>query len=247
MKPYFQDDAVTIYHGDCREIAPTLTGIDCVVTDPPYGVRARTGGKGKTRKYLHDYGVHNDSEDFVRDSVVPLLAQFIGKIPVAVTPGAKNLWFFPRPETLGGFYHPAACGMTHWGFLDFDPILFYGRDPRVGKTIKPCTYRLTEVPPRNGHPCPRPVYAWSWLVQKVSLEGQTILDPFGGSGTTGLCAKENYRKAILIELEERYCEIAASRMAQGVLDFSIANNAVSGGAELRTLDGLVGQGGSNAD
>lgn len=219
--PYYRDDAVTIYHGDCREIVPALTGIDCVVTDPPYGVRPRTGGNGKSRKHLHDYGVHDDSEDFVRDSVVPLLMRFIGQLPVVVTPGAKNLWFFPRAQTLGGFYHPAASGMTHWGFLDFDPILFYGRDPRVGKTITPCTYRLTEAPPRNGHPCPRPLNAWIWLVQKASIEGQTILDPFAGSGTTGRAAKDLGRKAVLIELEERYCEIAARRMEQEVLPLEV--------------------------
>jgi site-specific DNA-methyltransferase (adenine-specific) len=65
-----------------------------------------------------------------------------------------------------------------------------------------------------------------WLVSELSEEGQIILDPFAGSGTTGRAAKDLGRKAVLIEREERYCEIAARRMGQGVLDFGTANSVL---------------------
>jgi len=73
---------------------------------------------------------------------------------------------------------------------------------------------------RNGHPCPKPLEWMIWAMQLGSMEGEIVLDPFAGSGTTGRAAKDLRRKAILIEREEHYCEIAASRMAQMVLPFS---------------------------
>ena len=78
------------------------------------------------------------------------------------------------------------------------------------------------------HPSPKPLCLMKWLVSELSSVGETILDPFAGSGTTGRAAKDLGRKAVLIEREERYCEIAARRMAQGVLDFGTANGAISG-------------------
>jgi site-specific DNA-methyltransferase (adenine-specific) len=81
---------------------------------------------------------------------------------------------------------------------------------------------------RNGHPCPKPIEWMMWAVAIGSVEGETIIDPFAGSGTTGRAAKDMGRKAVLIEREERYCEIAARRMAQDVLPLCTANTSVTG-------------------
>jgi site-specific DNA-methyltransferase (adenine-specific) len=72
-------------------------------------------------------------------------------------------------------------------------------------------------PEKNGHPCPKPLKAWRRLLNNISQPEQTVLDPFMGSGTTLRTAKDLGRKAIGIEIEERYCEIAAKRLAQDVL------------------------------
>jgi site-specific DNA-methyltransferase (adenine-specific) len=73
---------------------------------------------------------------------------------------------------------------------------------------------VTESAPKIGHPCPKPEGAWRWLAAKVCDDGETVLDPFMGSGTTLLAAMSLGRRAIGIEIEERYCEIAARRLEE---------------------------------
>ena len=85
---------------------------------------------------------------------------------------------------------------------------------------RPSVIQSNAVSERNGHPCPKPVEWMLWLVKWVSLEDETILDPFMGSGTTLVAAKQLGRRAIGIEIEERYCEIAANRLRQEVLEFA---------------------------
>ena len=112
----------------------------------------------------------------------------------------------------------------------FTPILYYGRDWRAGKCARPTGRQVTERAEDNGHPCPKPLKAWTWLVDKVTPEGDTVLDPFCGYGTTLIAALETGRKAVGVEIEERYCELAARRCSQE-MDFHTANVAltVSGG------------------
>jgi DNA modification methylase len=90
------------------------------------------------------------------------------------------------------------------------PVLFYGKDPKM-----PNAYAngkiSTATAPDNGHPCPKPLQWMVWLVNRCSFDGETVLDPFMGSGTTLVAAKQLQRHAIGIEIEERYCEIAARR------------------------------------
>jgi site-specific DNA-methyltransferase (adenine-specific) len=83
----------------------------------------------------------------------------------------------------------------------------------------PCADGTVSAAPKNGHPCPKPEIEWRWLVNKVCMPGETVIDPFMGSGTTLRCAKDLGLKAIGIEIEERYCEIAAKRLEQEVFEF----------------------------
>jgi DNA modification methylase len=103
----------------------------------------------------------------------------------------------------------------------FQPILYYGKDWRAGKGALPSGRQVTESAEKNGHPCPKPVGAWKWLVDKTAPAMGTVLDPFMGSGTTGVACANLGRSFIGIELERKYFDIACERIeaahAQGRL------------------------------
>lgn len=214
-KPYYDEDGITIYHGDCREILPHLPKVDLVLTDPPYGVELGSRlNNGRTRE---PYTQFTDTDEAMR-GILDIISMILSiNTRVVITPGVKNLLRYPHPSHIGSFYYPAASGCNAWGFSCWQPILFYGKDPYGGKGSRPDSYQSTEPAEQNGHPCPKPYGQWSWLVARCSLEGETILDPFMGSGTTLRAAKDLGRKAIGIDIEEKYCEIAVKRLAQGVL------------------------------
>lgn len=220
MKPYYEDDAVTIYHGDSRDVLPRLQA-DALVTDPPYGVELR----GKTTKWTTTpgggYDSFSDSPDAVIADVIPVVADATQRMRAVVTPGSRMMWEYPRPCATGAIYYPSGAGPGKWGFTCWQPIFYYGKCPYLaaGRGSRPDSFSSVEASEKNGHPCPKPVRAMQWLVLKASLEGETVIDPFMGSGTTLRAAKNVGRKAIGIEIEERYCEIAAKRMGQEVLDF----------------------------
>lgn len=224
MKPYYQDDAVTIYHGDCRDILPTLE-YDAVITDPPYGVnfkvkRAKLKGD-VTRERRGSYSF-DDTPEYISDVVVPVLEQCMAHAKaVVVTPGTRSLWLYPPADDVGCFYSAAGTGLGRWGFSCSQPILYYGSDPyqRTGQGCRPNSMGQSYPNDANAssHPCAKPIKIVQWLINRASLPGEIILDPFMGSGTTLRAAKSYNRRAIGIELEERYCEEAVSRMAQEVL------------------------------
>lgn len=199
--PYFQDDAVTIYLGDCRDILPLLPPVDLVLTDPPYGI-----GKAIWDSQFPDW-------------MFPLL---VAKAKVyGIMPGTGNLLHLP-PSIGTAIYRWTLAvriinGVTHgaFGFQNWIPCVVWC-DPlvKLGANVQDCTEIAIrgEMP---DHPSPKPLDAIRWLIER--LPGNTILDPFMGSGTTLRAAKDFGRKAIGIEIEERYCEIAAERMSQAVL------------------------------
>lgn len=216
MKPYYSENGITIYHGDCREILPHLEPVDLVLTDPPYGVDL--GSKANNGRERIAYTRLADNDETITE-VVKLLSMLIVRTKrMVLTPGVKNMLRYPTPTHIGSFYYPAASGCNPWGFSCWQPIYFYGKDPYGGKGSRPDSYSSTEAAEQNGHPCPKPIGQWSWLMARTSLEGETILDPFMGSGTTLRAAKDLGRKAIGIEIEEKYCEIAVNRLRQEVLN-----------------------------
>jgi site-specific DNA-methyltransferase (adenine-specific) len=218
MKPYYEHAGITIYHGDCREILPQVNA-DCCITDPPYGVSL--GVKANNQRFDRlQYTAIVDSPELVemiaRD-IVPVLRERC--LRVVFTPGVRNMFKYPKPDHVGSFYYPAASGCNPWGFSCWQPIFFYGKDPYGGKGSKPDSFQSTESAEHNGHPCPKPIGQMKWLVARASLESETVVDPFCGSGTTLVACKDLARKAIGIECEEKYCEIAAKRLSQEVFDF----------------------------
>jgi site-specific DNA-methyltransferase (adenine-specific) len=227
MTLYYEADGVTIYHGDCREIVPTLTA-DVLITDPPYGValkakRARNKGGG-SHEVNRASTLYEDDPDrtgeLIRESIPAALAAANGR--GLIFSGTRMLFSYPLPVVIGAVYMPAGSGYTSWGFQNSQPILYYGSDPYLadGNGHRPNGFLHHPDDSTSGidHPCPKPLSWMTWAVNRASRPGETILDPFAGSGTTLVAAKQDQRKAIGVEKEERYCEIAARRLSQGVLD-----------------------------
>jgi site-specific DNA-methyltransferase (adenine-specific) len=218
VKPYYEHAGITIYHGDSREILPTLPPVDLVLTDPPYGVGL--GQKTNSSREREGYASFSDDAVLVLALIKelwPLLTSRAKRI--VLTPGVRLMLDYPRPDHVGALYYPAGAGCNKWGFSCWQPILYYGTDPYAGKGSRPDSFDSTEAAQKNGHPCPKPIRQWSRLLDRVSLIDETILDPFMGSGTTLRAAKDLGRQAIGIEIEEKYCEIAAKRLSQEVFDF----------------------------
>ncbi len=227
MKPYYEQDGITIYHGDCREILPRVSA-DVAITDPPYGVGLVTKTSDYRNSENFDRGeslqasvLYADDPNEIRALIAEAMPILFSRVHRAVVfCGPAMLWAYPEPDGTGCVFTPNGAGRSAWGFQCMHPVLFYGKDPWLadGKGSQPNSLK-TEQPnlERFDHPCPKPEAWMRWAVNRASRMGETILDPFMGSGTTLVAAKRLSRKAIGIELEEKYCEIAAKRLQQGAL------------------------------
>ena len=208
MTPYYQDDAVTIYHGDCREFLSRLRA-DVAITDPPYNLGIQYGDGTYDRRHVQGYREWCADWFFsIRESAHL----------VALSSGIANLglwWEIAPPTWVMAWNKPAAMGRCPVGFNNWEPVLLWGKVPR--QISDAFTAPLIPDPAMDGHPCPKPIRWGTELVNRLSDPAQTVLDPFMGSGTVVIAAKDHGRKAIGIEIEERYCEIAAKRCAQEVL------------------------------
>lgn len=220
MKPYYEAHGIQIWHADSRDLIDQITA-DAVLTDTPYGIDGGRGSLSKARG-KGEYGADfSDDRPYIETVVVPIIRALIDHIPcVVVTPGNKNLDLYPRSDSFGVFYQPAAVGLQTFGNLDAQPILYYGKNKSGRHMGVPCSYQLTEAPPKLGHPCAKPFKAWRRLLSNIAQPGMTILDPFMGSGTTLRAAKDLGMTAIGIEITERYCEMAANYLSQEVMEFA---------------------------
>jgi len=219
LEPYYADDAVTIYHGDCRDFK-SLHEADVLVTDPPYGVDLGSHGAAKDgRRHLlvkNGYASYEDTYENYLTSVVPVVSRFISDTRRAAVWVGPHYQELPKADAIGGIFNPAASGRNRWGFKTFLPVFLYGVRPNAGDGCFPTSIMSTALAERSGHPTPKPLSWMRWLVGLVSLPGETLIDPFMGSGPTLRAAKDMGRKAVGIEIEERYCEIAARQLAQEV-------------------------------
>ena len=217
--PYYQDDHATIYHGDCLEIMSSLT-YDVVVTDPPYGIDWSVGDHRKSRSKAHD-GIANDKDTSVRDEALALsgdrpIACF-GSLYLAPPEGTKHIAVWKKPCDAG------VVGSTIGMRRDIEAIYFLNVWPtktaRWSSVVESVATGMRSYMPAGAHhPHAKPEDIMARLIE-MSEHG-TVLDPFMGSGTTLRAAKDLGRKSIGIELEEKYCEIAAKRLAQEVLEFA---------------------------
>ena len=204
--------------GDCLAVMPLLGKVDAVVTDPPYGVDGGSGTLGKASPKTNYTGTFPDTREHIENHIVPafLMALAIAKRAI-VTPGTPCCFLYPPPADMGAIYQPATTGLNKWGRETTQPVLFYGKDPMAGLTIRPKHITATVRAEKNGHPCPKPIYVAEWMVDRASLLGETILDPFMGSGTTLVACAKLGRKGIGIELDPDYFEIACKRVEEAYL------------------------------
>ena len=223
IKPYYEENGIVIYHGDCGEILPELEPVDLVLTDPPYGIDlGNTKGSGGAHGMKFDcYESYEDTYDNFISIIVPRLNMALDKARRGIVWTGPHIHEQRKPNCIGGVYIPCGAGRHGWGFKTFLPVLLYGNAPNIhlGAPI-PNTIQSSCKPVNYGHPCPKPLQWMTWCIKLGSCDDDIILDPFMGSGTTLVAAKQLGRKAIGIEIEEKYCEIAVKRLAQGVLDFA---------------------------
>lgn len=215
--PYYEWGGITIYHGDCREILPLLPKVDLVLTDPPYEIRAGCGGgEFGTRDHLIKTGGFTDGgvdysflKTFENWFCFCSLQQLPKLLDAATRRPRKNLitWCKPNPvPTCCNKYLPDVEYCVH----------AFSKGRLFGEFQHKSSFALMPSEKETEHPNEKPLALVRRLVVLGSLEGETILDPFMGSGTTLRAAKDLGRKAIGIEISEAYCEIAAKRMQQEV-------------------------------
>ncbi len=203
MKPYYQDSSATIYHGDCRTILPTLGKADLVLTDPPYGLGDKwTGGTWGSDP------MYSDAKKWDRALPDGVIESVIEKGKNAIVWGGNYFMLPPCRGFLLWIKTPAMETMADsefaWTTYDFVSKSYLSHRNPDGK---------------RQHPTQKPLNLILWCIHYAYFrsEVKTILDPFMGSGTTLVAAKQLGRKSIGIELEEKYCEAAARRLQQEYL------------------------------
>lgn len=220
MKPYYSDDLVTLYHGDCREL-PAWLEADVLVSDPPYG----TGGQwGYGRRLVHNplgrtgMFIASDSDTAARDWLLgawgdrPALVFASARLPEPPGEwGHRLVWDKVEPGMNGGpwrYTHELIFvrgkGWTRTSATSYSVLRFPRSDGMTNNE-------------RQEHPHRKPVGLMGALI--ASAPEGTIADPFSGTGSTLRAAKNLGRHAVGVELDERYCEIAARRLSQEVIDF----------------------------
>ena len=212
MKPYYQDDAVTIYHGDCREILPHVSA-DVLVTDPPYGVSFQSSRMTGTKRHAKIAGDESvDARDWVLDlwGDRPALVFGTWRAPRPASVRQRLIWAKGDDPGMGDLSMP-------WGYGD-EEIYVLGKGWTGARRSN--VYRMPKVAHANnpGHPTPKPVALMEALIERTPPG--LIADPFAGSGATLIAARNLGRKVIGVELEEKYCELIVKRLSQQAFDFS---------------------------
>lgn len=223
MNPYYDDGQCVIYHGDCREIIPALPVEGAVlVTDPPYGIGWKKG-ENKAAGSRRHAGIVNDEDTSARDEVLTLLGGrpgiVFGSFYAPPPPDLKQTLVWAKPGDAG------VVGSVTGFRRDAEPVFLVGPWPKRSvawsSILRAGANGIAATAAATGHPHTKPVALMRELIERTPPLAD-ILDPFMGSGTTLRAAKDLGRKAIGIEIEERYCEIAAERLGQEVLDLGVA-------------------------
>jgi DNA modification methylase len=215
-EPYYQDDLVTLFHGDCREVDAWLAA-DVLVTDPPYGLAYESNRNRDKRNQKLGRPIAGDQDVSLRDAVLgrwgdrPALVFGRWDCPRPVRTRARLIWDKGNAPGMGDLSLP-------WGRSDEEIYVlgagFVGK--RSGSVLR-AQMLMSGDRNRPDHPTPKPVGLMEGLLTKCP--SGAVADPFAGSGSTLVAAKLQGRRAIGVEVKERYCEMAARRLAQDALPF----------------------------
>lgn len=210
--PYYSDDLVTLYHGDCREVLAWLEA-DVLVTDPPYGMAHLSGWDSPSRAIAGDVDVtlRDTALALWGDGPAAVFGTWKEKRPAAVR--SLVIWDKTLGTGAGMGDLDAAWGNSH------EEIYILGAWKRGDRARHPSVIQtkdgLRSLSGQTGHPTPKPVPLMERIISLAPAG--VIADAFAGSGSTLIAAKNQGRRAIGVELDERYCEIAARRLAQDTL------------------------------
>ena len=219
MTPYYVDESVTLYHGDCREVTEWLSA-DVLVTDPPYGYSHRSSGGPRGSASWRNSEIANDEDTTARDTVLALW----GDRPALVF----GSWKRPRPALARALLIWDKGGHAGMGDLSipWKPnheevyVLGSGFQGRRSSGVLSGFHVVANETAGRVHPHEKPTRLLHELIGKCPPG--VIADPFAGSGATLLAARNLDRRAIGVEIEERYCEAIANRLAQGDLFGGVA-------------------------
>jgi site-specific DNA-methyltransferase (adenine-specific) len=229
-KPFYEDKWVKIFHGDCREILPTLdVKVDLVLTDPPYGLNiAKTGKVGGMNKAQPKQYIASDwdSERLNIDIINVIRSKSVNQIIfggnyIADLLPPSPCWIVWDKDNTGNF---ADCELAWTSFKTATRKYLWRWNGMLQEAGTPKEYRY--------HPTQKPDGLFSAILSGYSLPEETILDPFLGSGTTCYCAKKLNRYSIGLEIEEKYCEIAAKRCMQESFEFDLPTQSTEKQVEL---------------
>jgi DNA modification methylase len=177
------------------------------LTDPPYGL-------ADTKSEKNDYNQHDDTKEELAKLISGFLpiAQKVAPV-VVLTPGTTNHRMYPAPTWTMAWFVPAGTGVGPWGFCCWQPILCYGKDPKLakGKGSHPDAIVHTESAEKLGHPCAKPLNFWQWLMERISEKGETVFDPFAGAGTTLIVCENTGRRGRSIEISPEYVAVCLQR------------------------------------
>lgn len=217
MTPYYEGDGVTLYHGDCLKVTEWLAA-DVMVTDPPYGRGWKQGDTGTARGWVSDRhdGIQGDSSTSTRDAALALWDRpgvMFGDLMLPPPSGTRHVLIYDKGSDAGfiggvGGYRRNAEAIylvgSHGGQLGGRSAILQTSVSAGGNYAR-----------RYGHPHAKPLDVMEQLID--ACPPGVIADPFAGSGSTLVAARNLGRKAVGVEIEERYCEIIARRLDQAVL------------------------------
>lgn len=242
MKPYYEDEWATIYHGDASRVGDLPeSSIDCVLTDPPFSSGARTDAGRSMRPKAMRRGAKWDGEWFSHDNMATIGFQYLMRLVCvdllrAAAPGCRAHFFIDWRQFPNLYGAVESAGWIAKNCLVWDKK-HYGMGPNYRNQHEFILYAEKDGgdgfpthgtgnvlpyprPQGDNHPTEKPEGLLEQVLVAATRERETTLDPFMGSGSTLVAAKRLDRKSIGIEIEEKYCQIAAERLSQGVLDLA---------------------------
>jgi site-specific DNA-methyltransferase (adenine-specific)/modification methylase len=215
VKPYYEASGITIYCGDCRELLSVIPPSAAIVSDPPYGVgyvHGKGGGCLAKSTVFADVPVYGDSTPF---NPWPWVS-----FPRCVLFGANH--YAPKlPPSPTWIVWDKRCGLMENDQADCE--LAWVKDSGPARVIRHYwngMLKASEQGESRVHPTQKPIAVMEWVISRYAKTGDIIADPYMGSGTTLIAAKKLGHRAIGIEIEEKYCEIAAKRLSQEVFQFA---------------------------